>query len=60
MKVIIAGSALVFLIITLITCCCCCKKKKKDPYMYKTYSVQHSDGDAIALDDEHTPLDERI
>lgn len=53
MKIIIAGSALIFLIITIITCCCCCKKgKKEDPYMYKTYSVQHSDGDPIALDQE--------
>ena len=52
MKVIIAGSAMIFLLITLVTCCCCCKKKK-DPYMYKTYSMAHSDGDAVKLDDDN-------
>jgi hypothetical protein len=56
MKIIIAGSAFIFLIITLITCCCCCKKKKEDPYQYKTYSVQHSDGEPLALDMEESGI----
>ena len=47
MKVIIAGSVVIFLLIALITCFCC-RKEKKDPYMHKTYS-----GDWVKLDDDN-------